>query len=109
MRTGADAILLIAALLDEREMRRFPGTGRRFSHGGSGGGGTTAAELEPALASGAEIVGINNRDLRTFEVTLETSLRLSEKIPASVVKISESGIHSRECAALTGRGVSRRS
>ena len=47
-------------------------------------------------ASGLEIVGVNNRDLRTFDVRLETSLRLAEKIPGSVLKISESGIHSRE-------------
>ena len=43
-----------------------------------------AAELDVALASGAEIIGVNNRNLQTFEVTLETSLRLAEKIPASV-------------------------
>ncbi len=51
-------------------------------------------ELDVALASGAEIVGVNNRNLNTFEVTLETSLRLAEKIPSNVVKVSESGIHS---------------
>jgi indole-3-glycerol phosphate synthase len=55
-----------------------------------------ASELEAALASGAEIIGINNRDLRTFEVTLETSLMLADKIPDSVVKVSESGIRRRE-------------
>ena len=54
-----------------------------------------ASELETALDSGADIVGVNNRNLHTFEVTLETSLQLAEKIPASVVKVSESGIHSR--------------
>src|SRR5579862_3899137 len=71
---GADAILLIAALLDEREMRRFREIATGF--------GMAAVvevhdegELDAALASGAEIIGINNRDLRTFEVTLETSLR----------------------------------
>ena len=49
-----------------------------------------------ALGAGADIIGVNNRDLRTFEVTLETSLRLGEEIPEGVLKISESGIHSRE-------------
>jgi len=52
-----------------------------------------AAELDAGVASGAEMIGVNNRDLRTFEVRLETSLRLAEKIPATVIKISESGIH----------------
>ena len=91
---GADAILLIAALLDESEMRRFRELAARFKmaalvevH--------DASELDAALASGAEIVGVNNRDLRTFEVHLETSLRLAEKIPASILKVAESGIHSR--------------
>ncbi|MBV8842297.1 MAG: indole-3-glycerol phosphate synthase TrpC [Bryobacterales bacterium] len=91
---GADAILLIAAILDEREMRRFRELAARYRmaalvevHDES--------ELEPALASGAEIIGVNNRNLHTFEVTLETSLRLAEKIPAEVLKVSESGLHSR--------------
>ena len=53
-------------------------------------------ELESAIASGAEIIGVNNRNLHTFEVTLETSLRLAAKIPASILKISESGFDSRE-------------
>jgi len=90
---GADAILLIAAVLDEKELRRFRELAAKFRmaalveiH--------NAGELDAALASGAEIVGVNNRDLNTFEVKLETSLRLIERIPASVVKVSESGIHS---------------
>jgi indole-3-glycerol phosphate synthase len=53
-----------------------------------------AAEVDAALASGAEIVGVNNRNLHTFDVTLDTSVRLAEKIPAGVVKVSESGITS---------------
>jgi indole-3-glycerol phosphate synthase len=44
--------------------------------------------------SGATIVGVNNRDLRTFEVRLETSLALAEKMPSGTVLVSESGIHS---------------
>ncbi|HVO99935.1 MAG TPA: indole-3-glycerol phosphate synthase TrpC [Bryobacteraceae bacterium] len=90
---GADAILLIAALLDEGEMRRFRELAESLGmaalvevH--------DAAELDAALASGAKIVGVNNRDLRTFEVKIEISLRLAEKIPSSVVKVAESGIHS---------------
>ena len=46
--------------------------------------------------SGADAIGVNNRDLRTFEVRMETSLELVDRIPKSVVRISESGISSRE-------------
>ncbi|HEY3742807.1 MAG TPA: indole-3-glycerol phosphate synthase TrpC [Bryobacteraceae bacterium] len=90
---GADAILLIAALLDESQLRRFRELAAHYRmaslvevHDDE--------ELDRALGSGAEIVGVNNRNLHTFEVTLETSLRLGAKIPASVVKVTESGIHS---------------
>ena len=51
-------------------------------------------ELERALDSGAEIVGVNNRNLHTFQVSLETSLRLAGRMPDHIVKVSESGIHS---------------
>jgi indole-3-glycerol phosphate synthase len=90
--SGADAILLIAAILGVQEMRNFRELAARYGmaalvevH--------DAEELGPALDSGAEIVGVNNRDLRTFEVKLETSLELAARIPASVLKVSESGIH----------------
>ena len=53
-----------------------------------------AEELEPAVASGARLIGVNNRNLHTFEVKLETALGLAEKIPAGVVRVAESGIHS---------------
>lgn len=89
----ADAILLIAALLDEGTLRRFREMAARYQmsalvevH--------DEEELDRALGSGAEIIGVNNRNLHTFEVTLETSLRLGEKIPAGIVKVAESGIHS---------------
>ena len=91
---GADAILLIAAILTEREMRDFRELAESF--------GMAAlvevhdeVELGPALASGARIVGVNNRNLHTFEVSLDTSLRLAGKIPDSAIRVSESGIHSR--------------
>ena len=92
---GADAILLIAAILDEDELRRLRELAARYR---------MAAlvevhdqrELRAALASGADVIGVNNRDLRTFAVTLDTSLRLAEEIPEGILKISESGIHSRE-------------
>ena len=90
---GADAILLIAAILSERELRDFRESAEHYR---------MAAlvevhdeeELKPALESGARIIGVNNRDLRTFGVDLAVSLRLAEKIPAGIVKIAESGIHS---------------
>ena len=90
---GADAILLIAAILEEREIRDFRELAARYR---------MAAlvevhdqrELETALAAGADIIGVNNRDLRTFAVTLGTSIRLAEMIPEGILKISESGIHS---------------
>ena len=95
---GADAILLIAAILEEKEMRRLRDLAARYRmaalvevH--------DAAELDAAVGSGAEIIGVNNRNLHTFEVTLDTSLRLAEKIPANVVRVAESGIHSREDVA----------
>lgn len=91
---GADAVLLIAALLDSGTMRRL----REYA----AGFGLAALvevhdadELESAIDSGAAIIGVNNRNLRTFEVTIETSLRLAERIPAGVVRVSESGIHDR--------------
>jgi indole-3-glycerol phosphate synthase len=90
---GADAILLIAAILDESDLRRFRELAALYSMDGLVEV-HDQPELDRALASGAEIVGVNNRNLHTFEVTLETSLRLSEKIPSSVVKVSESGIDS---------------
>jgi len=90
---GADAILLIAAILTEREMRDFRELAERY--------GMAAlvevhdeAELGPAIGSGARVIGVNNRNLHTFEVKLETSLGLADKIPGGVVRVAESGIHS---------------
>ena len=90
---GADAILLIAAILDEAELRGFRELAQSLglaalveAH--------DARELELALRSGAEIVGINNRDLRTFRVSLDTSEKLARQIPPGVLKVSESGIFS---------------
>ena len=88
---GADAILLIAAILTEREMRDFRELAERYRmtalvevH--------DAEELKPAVASGARVIGVNNRNLHTFVVDLEVSLRLAEEIPDSAVKVAESGI-----------------
>jgi indole-3-glycerol phosphate synthase len=92
---GADAILLIAAVLSPAELRRFRELARSL-------GLDTLVEvhdereLDLAIASGADIIGVNNRDLRTFEVRLETSLSLAACMPKDVVKVSESGIHTRD-------------
>jgi len=92
---GADAILLIAAILDGVQLRAF-----RELAGEYGMAALVEVhdepELEAALASGAEIVGVNNRNLRTFDVSLDTSLTLVKAMPREVVKVAESGIHSRE-------------
>src|ERR1700693_3884103 len=89
---GADAILLIAAILSERELRDFRELAEHY--------GMSALvevhddeELKPAVASGARIIGVNNRDLRTFNVDLAVSLRLAGKMPNGVIKVTESGIH----------------
>ena len=95
----ADAILLIAAALTGDELKRFAQSARSLSldvlvevH--------TAAELDLVLdslgESGADAIGVNNRDLKTFEVSSETSLALVDRIPASVVRVTESGISSSE-------------
>lgn len=88
---GADAILLIVAILDEAQLRGYRELAREF--------GMDALvevhdrrELGIALESGAEIVGVNNRDLRTFQVSLDTSINLAAEIPETVIKVSESGI-----------------
>ena len=88
---GADAILLIAAVLDDEKLKRFGDTARSLgldilaeTHDES--------ELERVLALDFDIIGINNRNLKTFEVTLETTARLAGMIPEEKVIVSESGI-----------------
>lgn len=98
----ADAILLIAAALTGAELKHFAHTARSLAldvlvevH--------TADELARVLdtlgATGADAIGVNNRDLRTFETHLETSLALVEQIPSSVVRVAESGIFTAGDAA----------
>jgi indole-3-glycerol phosphate synthase len=95
----ADAILLIAAALTGEEMRRFAAAARALEldvlvevH--------TGEELDRVLdalgETGADAIGVNNRDLKTFSVRLETSLGLVERIPSSVVRVAESGIATHE-------------
>ncbi len=91
---GADSFLLIAAILDDALLSEMLFLGRTLGmeplvevH--------NRAELERVLIAGATMVGVNNRDLRTFDVHLETSLELVESIPEECVAVTESGLRSR--------------
>lgn len=90
---GADAILLIAAILTTQEMIRYRELAARYGMSSLVEVHDTE-ELHRAVDSGAEILGVNNRNLHNFEVKLETSLQLSQLMPSHVVRVSESGIHS---------------
>jgi indole-3-glycerol phosphate synthase len=102
---GADAILLIAASLDDAQMREFEaiavGLGMAVLvevH--------DAAELERALKLLTPLIGVNNRNLRTFEVSVQTTLDLLPKVPADRLLVTESGITSREeVAKLRAAGI----
>ena len=92
---GADAILLIVAMLKPDELRALMALSQQFwmqclveVH--------DEEELKVALDAGAEIVGINNRDLRTFITDLEVTERLASKVPFGKVIVSESGINNRQ-------------
>ena len=88
---GADVILLIAAILSKEEIRDYTRLAHSLGmevllevHGKD--------ELDKAAAE-TEMIGVNNRDLKTMQVSIETSLELANLIPQQVIKISESGIH----------------
>jgi len=87
---GADAILLIVAILEPALLRDFLAAAKGLGLGALVEA-HTAAEVDVALGAGATIVGINNRDLRTFETRLETTLALLPTIPPGVTVVSESG------------------
>lgn len=92
---GADAILLIAAVLDKASLKEYTGLAHSLGlqvllevH--------DEMELAQSIESGADMIGVNNRDLKTFEVSLEVSHRLANLIPTEFVKVSESGINTPE-------------
>ena len=94
---GADAVLLIAAALDDNELMDF--------HAIAGELGLDAlvevhdeAELERALAIGADLVGVNQRDLVTFDVDTDRAVRVGAAMPDGVIRIAESGIRGRDDA-----------
>jgi indole-3-glycerol phosphate synthase len=101
---GADAVLLIVAALDDDELRRL--------HGLAAALGLDALvevhdrfELERALAAGARLVGVNQRDLRTFAVDHDRALELAGAIPPEVVAVAESGVrHAADAERLAAAG-----
>src|SRR6202041_1304340 len=101
---GADSFLLIAAVLNDAELRDLLELSRTLKmealvevH--------SRDELERVLDAGARIIGVNNRDLRDFQVHLETSLSLVEAIPEQCIAVSESGLRTYDdLARLQGAG-----
>lgn len=100
---GADAVLLIVAALDDDTLRGLLGDARHLgldvlveAH--------DEAELDRAVAAGADLVGVNNRNLRTLAVDLEASRRLAARMPAGVLAVAESGLRTgadlRDLAAI---------
>jgi len=92
---GADAVLLIVAALTPKELSQLAGEARGFEldilcevH--------DETELERALDAGCDTIGVNNRNLHTFQVDLNTSQRVVGRIPAETVKVAESGIEAAE-------------
>ncbi|MBI4837667.1 MAG: indole-3-glycerol phosphate synthase TrpC, partial [Nitrospirae bacterium] len=91
---GADAILLIVACLEQSRLKDLRELAKELSldsivevH--------DSKELETALSSGADIIGINNRNLKTFEININTTVRLLKDIPLDRIVVSESGINTR--------------
>ena len=88
---GASAVLLICAILDDSELKEYLTIAKELglsalveAH--------TAKEVERALNSKATIIGVNNRDLKTFRVDVNTSIKLRQMVPQDIVYVSESGI-----------------
>jgi indole-3-glycerol phosphate synthase len=89
----ADAILLIVAALDQKELVSLAGIAR--SHGLDVlCEAHDEEELQRAVDAGCDLIGVNSRNLRTFEVNLNTAFRLVEKMPAQCLPVAESGIQS---------------
>lgn len=101
---GADCVLLIAAGLDDVELADFSGLARELGldvlveiH--------DEAELDRALAADADLIGVNQRDLVTFEVDHDRARRMAPQMPAGVVRVAESGVrHRGDAVALAEAG-----
>jgi indole-3-glycerol phosphate synthase len=91
---GADALLLIVSALSDEQLLAF----RRLTEDELGLDALVEVhdedELARAIAAGSHLIGVNNRDLRTFAVSLETSVRLAAAVPEGVTLVSESGLNS---------------
>ena len=92
---GASAVLLICAILENETLKKYIELAHSL--------GLSALvethdeqEVENAISAGARIIGINNRNLKTFEVDLQTTKNLCKLIPNSIIKVSESGIKTKE-------------
>ena len=92
---GASAVLLICSILDDAQLKDFRQLAEELemdalveAH--------DETEVERAVACGAQIIGVNNRDLKTFEVDINNSIRLRKAAPESVLFVSESGIRTHE-------------
>lgn len=92
---GADAILLIAAILDDHQLKDYQALAQELGmsvlvevH--------DAKELDRALKISPRLVGVNNRDLKTFKTDLELSRKLASQIPSHIIRISESGLNTHD-------------
>jgi indole-3-glycerol phosphate synthase len=92
---GADAVLLICALLDTDTLKKFLTVCNEFglsalveAH--------TEEEIQSAIKAGARVIGVNNRNLQTFEVDLHNSIRLRKLVPKDIIFVAESGIKTAE-------------
>lgn len=92
---GADAVLLICAILSPMQLAEYIGIAHRL--------GLSALveahderEIEMALAAGARVIGVNNRNLKDFTVDIDNSIRLRELVPREILFVSESGMRTRE-------------
>lgn len=92
---GASAVLLICAILDDSELKEYLAIAKDLglsalveAH--------TAKEVERALSCKAAIIGVNNRDLKTFHVDVNTSIKLREMVPRDIVYVSESGVQTAD-------------
>jgi len=102
---GASAVLLIVAMLESAQLRDLLVATHEIgmealveTH--------TSDEVQQALEAGARVIGVNNRNLHTFNVSLKTSLQLRSQIPSNVVMVAESGIHTTDdIARLAAKGV----
>jgi len=98
---GADAILLICSILSKEQIRHYIKIADELGMS-SLVEAHNEAEVRKAINAGARIIGVNNRNLKTFEVDIENSVRLRKLVPAEIVFVSESGIKTQEDMKILG-------